>query len=114
MKKASLIILLLIIWLLSGCAKWGNNFQAPTVPTMNPSSAGDLEGYVTKKEDKRILVVSIIKKDLSSLGGIKEYYEADWVSKAPQEIEVGQKVQIWFEGAIATSYPGQAADVLFI
>jgi hypothetical protein len=45
---------------------------------------------------------------VSSTGGVKEFFDAVWISNIPQDVKVGQKVQVWFEGAVATSYPGQA------
>jgi hypothetical protein len=114
--KACLMILLASICLLTGCSKWRDSYQKPASVSMDHSNNVGIEGYVTKKEDKRILVVSTKLKDFSATGGIKEFYDAIWVSKAPQEIEVGQKVQVWFEGAIASSYPGQgeASKVVII
>lgn len=71
------------------------------------SEAPDFEGYVTKKENQRILVVSSTPKDFSSTGGIREFYDAIWLSNAPKDVRSGQKVQVWYAGPINTSYPGQ-------
>lgn len=69
----------------------------------------NLEGYITKVENQRILVVSSNPKDFSSTGGVKEFYDAVWVTNVPKDVKVGQQVQVWFQGGVAlTSYPGQA------
>lgn len=67
----------------------------------------DIAGYVMKKEEEQILVVNPEPKDYSSTGGLKEGYDAIWVSKASEGVEVGQKVQVWFSGPIMESYPAR-------
>lgn len=47
-------------------------------------------------------------KIIVQLGGLKEFYAAVWVSNFPEDAQVGQKVEIIFDGEMATSYPGQA------
>ncbi|NOU68777.1 DUF3221 domain-containing protein [Paenibacillus sp. LMG 31461] len=75
-----------------------------------------IQGYITKVENNRILVVSSKPKNYSSTGGVKEFYDAVWVSNVPNEVKVGQQVQVWFQGGVLTSYPGQArsAKISFI
>lgn len=68
----------------------------------------NIEGYVTKVENQRILVVSPKQQDFSATGGVKEFYSAVWVSNVPKDIKVGQQVQVWFQGLVLSSYPGQA------
>jgi hypothetical protein len=63
-------------------------------------------GYITKLENQRALVVSPISREINQTR--KEFYDAIWVSNMPQDVEVGQYVNVWFEGTIATSYPAQA------
>ncbi|WP_169907784.1 DUF3221 domain-containing protein [Priestia abyssalis] len=72
------------------------------------NGAPDTEGYVVKKEEGRILVVSSESEDFSSSGGLKEAYSAYWVSKVPEDVELGQKVRVWFSGPTTDSYPGGA------
>jgi hypothetical protein len=67
-----------------------------------------LEGYITKVENQRVLVVSSKQQDFSATGGVKEFYKAVWVSNVPQEVKVGQQVQVWFQEGVLDSYPGQA------
>ncbi|KNY27586.1 DUF3221 domain-containing protein [Pseudobacteroides cellulosolvens] len=64
--------------------------------------------YVMDRKDNRILIVSTEKQDFSSTGGVKEYYDATWVSNVPSDIEIGQKVQFEIDGVTLTTYPGQA------
>lgn len=93
--------ILTAILLLSGLSLFGCNSGTPAA--VEPG----IEGYVVGKTDDRILVVSSVPKDFSSSGGMKEFYNAIWFSKAPKNIEVGQKVQVWFS-YVMESYPGQS------
>jgi hypothetical protein len=67
-----------------------------------------ITGYVMDKKDQEILIVSTIADDYSENGGTEEHYDAVWAYNAPDEVNVGQKVKVWFKGAVATSYPGLA------
>lgn len=64
-------------------------------------------GYVVDKENGRILVVSSEAQDFSSNGGVSEFYEAIWFSNAPDDINIGDKVSVWFN-IVLESYPGQS------
>ncbi|QOR67868.1 YobA family protein [Cytobacillus suaedae] len=66
-----------------------------------------MEGYVISVKGDRILVVEAKSQDFSSTGGEEEFYSAIWFSKAPDNMKVGQKVQVWFD-IVAESYPGQS------
>ncbi|WP_258000419.1 YobA family protein [Bacillus sp. Marseille-P3661] len=66
-----------------------------------------MEGYIVNKENGRILVVESVPKDFSSSGGLPEFYNAIYFSDAPNNVNVGDKVQVWFD-AVAESYPGQS------
>lgn len=66
-----------------------------------------MRGYVIKREEDRILVISSEKQDFSATGGIAEYYEAIWFSDAPLGVKLGEKVEVWYE-YVLTSYPGQS------
>lgn len=66
-----------------------------------------MEGYVINVEGDRILVVESKAQDFSSTGGVEEFYSAIWFSKAPENMKIGQKVQVWFD-IVAESYPGQS------
>lgn len=89
---------------LSGCGEdVGTSTGAPT----NDNSPPGMEGYVMAINDGRILVVESVAKDFSSTGGVEEFYSAIWFSKAPDNMKIGQKVQVWFD-IVAESYPGQS------
>jgi hypothetical protein len=68
-----------------------------------------LVGYVTKKSENEILVVSPEPEDYSANGGEKVHYDAVWVSTSniKEEILVGQRIEVLFDGPILLSYPGQ-------
>lgn len=102
------IVLSILFIPISGCNS-GSDPNKNGSEDVNDSKPG-IEGYVTKKEDGRILVVDPESQDFSSTGGADEFYNAIWFSDAPKEIEVGEKVQVWFE-AVDTSYPGQSKAV---
>lgn len=61
------------------------------------------------KEGQKSLVVSSEAKDYGENGGNEEFYDAVWASKSPNNFKVAEEVKIWFDGDVATSYPGQAA-----
>ena len=126
MKKS--IFILSIILLFAGC---GNNISSRDKnystkqiqdsiernslnnSETNSSEAEFIESkhdgyYVMNKKDNRILVVSTEKKDFSSTGGVKEYYDATWLSNITNEIKIGQQVQFEIDGMVLDSYPGQA------
>lgn len=105
-RKLSFLLLPLFCFLLIGCGTKvdsGNEDQAVNGSGGEPG----IEGYVVKKEDGRMLVVSSVPQDFSSTGGMKEFYNAIWFSKAPGKVEIGDKVQVWFD-IVAESYPVQS------
>lgn len=104
MKKICSFVLVLFLTLsLLGCNQSNINDDEKKAP----SSKAGIIGYVMKKDKERILVISQEVQDFSSTGGVKEYYDAIWFSKAPKDIEVGNKVKVWFD-IVAESYPGQS------
>ena len=74
------------------------------------------EGYIIEIEENRILVAEDITSDEyeaikdKSISELNEegisliYFSNDDISN----LQVGNKVEIWFDGNMATSYPGQA------
>jgi len=77
-------------------------------PSDTPSYPGII-GYVVKKEGSNILVVSPEGRKLGSGAGEGDYYGATWFGAAPEEIQVGMKVEAWaVRGQVEESYPGQA------
>ncbi|MCA0756856.1 YobA family protein [Paenibacillus sp. N4] len=109
MKKWFVFVVMAVI--LAGCSGNGGKDEAA-------NGGWDYkEGYVIAKDAPRILVVR--SGDLTELEGKtpEEFLnvaqpEAMWVSAEKEEdlaaIEVGDKVSIELEGAVAESYPAQA------
>jgi hypothetical protein len=101
-------IFLLVVFcavLLFGCS---SNIESKTNEKKNDAnSEPNIIGYVMKKEDGRILVINPEPKDFSSTGRVQEFYDAIWFSNAPIDIELGDKVKVWFE-SVRESYPGQS------
>ncbi|CAM4209658.1 YobA family protein [Paenibacillus alkaliterrae] len=65
------------------------------------SGEADLVGYVVKKKESQILVVS-------EFPNAKNKYESVWVSGSNiDDLDIGQKVEVFFDGTIQTSDPGQ-------
>ncbi|NOU72971.1 DUF3221 domain-containing protein [Paenibacillus sp. LMG 31458] len=104
MRKLCLLFILIASLFLNACTNKVEPKQSPLVGT-NKSSSAELVGYITKLENQRALVVSPMSREINQTR--KEFYEAIWVSNMPQDVEVGQYVNVWFEGTIATSYPAQ-------
>lgn len=104
MKKiCSFILVLFLTQLLLGCSS--NNISDDEKKA--PSGEAGIIGYVMQKDNERILVISQAAQDFSSTGGVKEYYDAIWFSNAPKDVEVGDKVKVWYD-IVAESYPGQS------
>jgi hypothetical protein len=96
MKKIFIFVLLLSLTMpLLGCSSENSNEEA------------GITGYVINKENDRILVISSDAQDFSDSGGLDEFYNAIWFSKAPKDIIIGEKVMVWFD-IVAESYPGQS------
>lgn len=91
--------------IMNGTAGIGSGGDGTAVHNAAPPG---MEGYVTAIDGGRMLVVDPVPKDFSSTGGVSEFYEAIWFSGKPDHVEVGQKVQVWFD-IVAESYPGQSA-----
>lgn len=104
MKKLCLLFLFIGSLFLNACTNKVEPKQSPLAET-NKSVSTEFMGYITKLESQRALVVSPISKEINQMR--KEFYDAVWVSNMPPDVEVGQFVHVWFEGAIATSYPAQ-------
>jgi hypothetical protein len=100
MKIMLCLVALFAVYFTNACT----NKSQPSIGSTTP----DIEGYITKAENQRILVVNPKAQDFSSTGGVKVFFDAVWVSNIPKDVKVGQKVRVWYKGAVATSYPGQA------
>ncbi|GMK38783.1 hypothetical protein PCCS19_18370 [Paenibacillus sp. CCS19] len=95
-----LSILCMLVFLVVGCGE-GKESSSSTESTVN----SDFTGYVTKIEKQRALIVTPISRQINESN--KEFYDAIWVSNMPPNIKIGQHVEVWFNGGIETSYPGQ-------
>lgn len=105
-RLLSFLLLPVLCFMLVGCGKTTDSGDGDKVVNGSDTDPG-IEGYVVKKDDSRILVVSSVPKDFSSTGGMNEFYNAIWFSKAPEKVELGDKVQVWFD-IVLESYPGQS------
>lgn len=87
----------------------GNDDQNNVDEDIDELEKSVMEGYVVQKDqDGRILVISVESTDYSSTGGEDEFYNAIWFSDAPDEIAVGEKVEVTYD-IVLTSYPGQSS-----
>lgn len=98
MKRRIKLVGILLLLLVSGCNNSFSFFRS------NP----DITGYVMDKYDDAILVINTEAKDFSQTGGVEEFYEAVWVSNITESVNLGDQVEVWFEGGVAESYPDQA------
>jgi len=102
MKKKLMLIFISII--VVGVFLWGCTIgEQQEIPDTEPG----IIGYVMDMSDGRILVISSEVQDFSATGGIEEFYNAIWFSKAPENIKIGDQVRVWFD-SVAESYPGQS------
>lgn len=99
---------LFFLWIvLVGVVLIGCGSSSGSGDSKKDNDSPGMEGYVMAVEADRILVVESKAKDFSSSGGEEEFYSAIWFSKAPDNMKVGQKVQVWFD-IVLESYPGQS------
>ncbi|WP_181350305.1 YobA family protein [Thalassobacillus sp. CUG 92003] len=66
----------------------------------------DITGYIMDKKNNEILVVATESEDT---GETKEFYDAVWARDAPGDVKIGEQVDVWYDGPIAESYPGQTS-----
>ncbi|MGG1635616.1 DUF3221 domain-containing protein [Paenibacillus sp. NRS-1760] len=104
MKQIFMLFLLFTSLFLSACNAKIESKQSSLSET-NQSNSPEFIGYITKIENQRALVVSSFSKEINQTR--KEFYDAVWVSNIPSDVKVGEIVHVWFEGELATSYPGQ-------
>ncbi|MFD1032509.1 DUF3221 domain-containing protein [Metaplanococcus flavidus] len=100
MRNPLIYFTILVLVALAGCSSESSD---------EPVDELGITGYIMDKGDEGILVVSTEAKDYSGTGGIEEYYDAVWTGGAPDDVEVGDYVEIQFEGGVLDSYPAQAA-----
>lgn len=107
MRGIAVILLLAMMFIVAAC---GSGVTKPNIEADNVSESQGYIGYVVNKEEGRILVVDGIAADYSEAGGMNPYYSAAWYSNLEDvsKVEIGQKVEVWSEGEMLTSYPGQA------
>lgn len=89
-----LLFILSIMIALAGCFNLVNRDQKIT-------------GYVVEKSNNNILVVSETSEDLSENGGVPEFYEMIWFSNVADEINLGDKIDIWYN-SVDQSYPAKS------
>lgn len=94
-KKCFFCFIILLMLFISGCTEKNEG---------SDETVNKYIGYVVNKEDKRILVTNYKEEP--------EIHDAIWVITS-QDIEIGNKVSIKFDGGLETSKPakGLAEDI---
>lgn len=90
----------LFLFVLAGCS---NNDSSSF------RGSPDITGYVVSKNEQTILVTSSEPEDLSNSDGLEEYYDVISASDAPENVQVGDEVNLWYKGDILESYPAQTS-----
>ncbi|KUO48733.1 MAG: hypothetical protein APF76_01975 [Desulfitibacter sp. BRH_c19] len=101
MKKSIIAILIMLF----AVSVMGCNQTVDEDPSKDDEPG--IIGYVMNRENERILVIDPEAQDFSPTGGVSEYYDAIWFSNVPQDIELGEKVKVWFD-IVEDSYPAQS------
>jgi len=96
-------LLFALLILITALSLFGCSARSGSAPSTEPG----ITGYVMQRDNDRILVISQAPKDFSANGGVKEFYDAIWFSKAPKDVKIGDRVKVWYE-YVAESYPGQS------
>ncbi len=89
---------MLLIVLLAGCS--GGNASEPEEPFYG------IRGTVVEEDEQRVLVVSNEKLGREDMENPR--YNAAWLSGIHRKVEVGQQVEVAFDGGVNDSYPLQA------
>lgn len=101
MKKAVAIAMFLVLVItLIGC-------DSSAVEDSYLNDEPGIVGYVMERDGDRILVINPEPQDFSGTGGVSEYYDAIWFENAPNDINMGEKVKVWYD-IVRDSYPGQS------
>lgn len=102
MKKFILFLCILLVGI--GCM--GCRFGAS-------SKEPDIVGYILDKHNQSILVASKEAEDFSETNGRDEFYDVISLSDAPDHLERGQLVKVWYKDGVEESYPagGMVGDL---
>lgn len=71
----------------------------------NTKAEPDIHGYVMERTNDSIFVVSKYAYDFSENGGVSEFYDAIVLDNAPDNVDVGHEVRVWYKGPVRESYP---------
>ncbi|WP_089651909.1 DUF3221 domain-containing protein [Halobacillus aidingensis] len=100
------LIMISVALLLTACG-YGTVGSDDEPNTLLPGDSPDIYGYIMEKDRDEILVVNPEGKDFSHTKKEEDYHEAVRV-RMNTDAEVGDVVEVWFDGGVAESYPGQA------
>lgn len=117
MKKYIVMLMAISMIWIAGCggvnSGSGSNTNSGNSPVPDKIEVSEMkEGYIFEVDGSRVLILeNAIAEDFDkSWNDIMEGYRgyAIWLqTEKAAELQVGQKVQYWIEGAVAESYPMQ-------
>ncbi|MED3647967.1 DUF3221 domain-containing protein [Halalkalibacterium halodurans] len=101
---------------ISGCGTGNHEVDAEGAAEDVDVESASIIGYVVDVNEETTLVVSIEAERFDDSGGKEEFHNAIRFYHMPIEVEIGERIAVWAEGAIAYSYPAQAevADVVVL
>lgn len=95
--KKSLLLILPFYFLMTGCTQITTTFTEPNIT-----------GYVMDRDDEFVLIVSDRSEDYSSTSGSEGFYDAVTASNVPDEVKIGDLVEVWYADGVRETYPAQA------
>ena len=95
---AKYVLGVLLVVMLAGCS--GGNASDPEEPFFG------IRGTVVEEDEQRVLIVSTEKLGGEDMENLR--YNAAWLSGIQRKVEVGQQVEVAFDGGVNDSYPLQA------
>lgn len=109
MKKYMIVAAIAVLMtVLLGCGRDAAKSDDNNANKSRTDNQPGIEGYVMAKQNGRILVVESTSRDYSATGGVSDFHNAIWFSNAPDDVDIGHNVQVWFD-MVAESYPGQSS-----
>jgi len=124
LATASALVLLMLFALVTGCSSEDTSLPDPTGPKV-PDRAPDIRGVVVNTTRTAGQIAMLVEGDPEggttydrasvTVTGSTKVLHRDGTSATLANVPDGARIEVWFTGPVAESYPVQAtADVILI